>query len=93
LSAPGKTTAFGEAHLKFLEIFLNLGGEQFEMHSIVTLANEIPWIMAPASLIAAMTIISGIVVVMRYTESIIKITMLWAVLNLTLAAIVMRIIF
>jgi hypothetical protein len=38
------------------------------MHPIVTLANEIPWIMAPASLIAAMTIISGIVVVMRYTE-------------------------
>jgi hypothetical protein len=31
--------------------------------------------------------------VMRYCESIIKITMLWAVLNLTLAAIVMRIIY
>ena len=63
------------------------------MHSIVTLADEIPWIMAPASLIAAMTIISVIVVVMRYCESIFKITMLWAVLNLTLAAIVMRIIY
>jgi hypothetical protein len=63
------------------------------MHPIVTLANEIPWIMAPASLIAAMTIISGIVVVMRYTESITKIAMFWAVLNITLAAIVMRIIY
>ena len=60
------------------------------MHSIVTLADEIPWIMAPASLIAAMAIITGMVMVMRYTESII---MLWAVLNLTLAAIVMRIIY
>ncbi len=63
------------------------------MQFIVTLADDIPWIMAPASLIAAMIIISGIVLVMRYTESIIKITMLWAVLNLTLAVIVMRTIF
>jgi hypothetical protein len=63
------------------------------MQSIVTLANEIPWIMAPASLIAAMTIISGIGVLMRYTGSIIKVAMLWAVLNVTLAAIVMRIIY
>jgi hypothetical protein len=31
--------------------------------------------------------------VMRYTEPIIKTTMLWAVLSLTLAAIVMRIIY
>ncbi len=63
------------------------------MQFIVTLADDIPWIMAPASLIAAMIIISGIVLVMRYTESIVKITMLWAVLNLTLAVIVMRTIF
>ena len=63
------------------------------MQSIVTLANEIPWIMAPASLIAAMTIISVFGVLMRYTESIFKIAMLWAVLNVTLAAIVMRIIY
>lgn len=63
------------------------------MQFIVTLADDIPWIMAPASLIAAMIIISGIVMVMRYTASIIKITMLWAVLNLTLAVIVMRTIF
>jgi len=60
------------------------------MHSIVALADEIPWIMAPASLIAAMTIISGIVVLMRYVESIIKVAMLCAVLSLTLAAMVMR---
>ncbi len=60
------------------------------MQSIVTLANEIPLIMAPASLIAAIIIISGIVVMMRHTESIVKITMLLAVLILTLAAIVMR---
>ena len=60
------------------------------MQSIVTLANEIPLIMAPASLIAAMIIISGIVVMMRHTESVFKIMMLWAVLILTLAAIVMR---
>jgi len=60
------------------------------MHSIGALADEIPWIMAPASLIAAMTIISGIVVLMRYVESIIKVAMLCAVLSLTLAAMVMR---
>jgi hypothetical protein len=62
------------------------------MHSIFNLANEIPWIMAPASLIAAMTIIYGIVRTL-HTEFIIKIIILWAVLNLTLAAIVMQSIF
>jgi hypothetical protein len=65
---------------------------QFEMHSIFNLANEIPWIMAPASLIAATTIISVIVRIL-YTESIIKIIILWAVISLTLAAIVMRSLF
>lgn len=63
------------------------------MQSIVTLANEIPWIMAPASLITAMVIISGIVVMMRHAEAVFKIMMFWAVLILTLAAIVMRTIY
>lgn len=63
------------------------------MQSIIRLANEIPWIMAPASLIAAMIIISATVAMMRHTESIFKISMLWAVLNLTLAAMVMRTIY
>ena len=63
------------------------------MESIIRLADEIPWIMAPFSLIAAMIIISAAVVVMRHTEPAFKVTMLWMVLNSTLAAIVMQIVF
>ena len=63
------------------------------MQSIVTLADEIPLIMAPASLIAAMIIISGIVVMMRHAEFVFKIVMFLAVLILTIAAIAMRTIF
>jgi len=63
------------------------------MHFIVTLAGEIPLIMATAFLIAAITIISIIVAVLRNTASIIKINMLWIILNLTLAAILMRTIY
>ena len=58
------------------------------MKFIFNLANEIPWIMAPASLIASVTIIAGIVRVL-YAELIIKIIIFWVVLNLALVAIVM----
>ena len=61
------------------------------MQSLINLANEIPWIMAPTALTAAIALISAIVLIMRYAESFTKIAMLWTVFNLTLAAIVMRI--
>jgi len=59
LAGPRKITTL-KSQFENSGIFLNLWGKQFEMQSIVTLVNEIPLIMAPAALIAAMIIISAI---------------------------------
>jgi len=38
------------------------------MQSIIKLANEIPWIMAPAFCIALMVAISGLILFVRFLE-------------------------
>jgi len=50
------------------------------MQSIVVLANEIPWVMAPASLIAAMLVTSLIKAVIQITEKAFKVMALGVML-------------
>jgi len=52
------------------------------MQSIVVLANEIPWVMAPASLIAAMLVTSLIKAVIQITEKAFKVMALGVMLAL-----------
>ena len=52
------------------------------MQSIVVLANEIPWVMAPASLIAAMLVTSLIKAVIQLTEKAFKVMALGVMLAL-----------
>ena len=61
------------------------------MYSIATLADMIPWIMAPAFLIAAMVIIAVIVVVMRYTGYIAKVTNQRVVIKISVVVIILHI--
>ena len=53
------------------------------MQSIFVLANEIPWVMAPASLIAAMLLISMIRAVIQLTEKAFKVMAIGVILALT----------
>jgi hypothetical protein len=53
------------------------------MHSIIVLANEIPWVMAPASLIAAILVASLIKVVIQLTEKAFKVMALVVMLAMT----------
>jgi hypothetical protein len=53
------------------------------MHSIIVLANEIPWVMAPASLIAAILAASLINAVIQLTEKAFKVMALAVMLALT----------
>jgi hypothetical protein len=59
---------------------------------MVTLANEIPWIMAPASLIGSLVAISVVVVVIRNTQQAFKLATVSVMTMLTLAAMMMQII-
>ena len=53
------------------------------MQSIIVLANEIPWVMAPASLIAAILVASLIKVVIQLTEKAFKVMALVVMLAMT----------
>ena len=53
------------------------------MQSIIVLANEIPWVMAPASLIAAILAASLIKVVIQLTEKVFKVMALVVMLAMT----------
>jgi hypothetical protein len=53
------------------------------MQSIIVLANEIPWVMAPASLIAAMLAASLIRALLQLTEKAFKVMAAGVILALT----------
>ena len=62
------------------------------MQSIVALANDIPWIMAPASLIGSLVAISMVSAVIQNTQQAFKLAMVSVMTMLTLAAMMMHII-
>ena len=62
------------------------------MQSMVTLANDIPWIMAPASLVGSLVAISVVSVVIRKTEQAFKLATVSVMTMLTLAAMMMHIV-
>jgi len=62
------------------------------MKFMIILANEIPWIMAPATLIAAMVVISVVAVAIRNTEQAFKLATVSVLLVLTLAAMMIQMI-
>ena len=53
------------------------------MQSIFVLANEIPWVIAPASLIAAMLATSLIKLVIQLTQKVFKLMVVGVMLALT----------
>ncbi len=61
------------------------------MQSLLTLAQEIPWIMAPATLIAAMALISITAAVIRLTQKASKIMMLGVMIALTVGVMLMQV--
>ena len=62
------------------------------MQSMVILAQDIPWVMAPASLIAAMAIISIIAAVMRFTHKASKVMMLGVSIAVTVGVMLMQVV-
>ncbi len=63
----------------------------FQMQSLVLLAQDIPWVMAPASLIAAMAIISTAAAVIRITQKASKVMMLGVMIALTVGVMLMQV--
>ncbi len=63
----------------------------FQMQSLVLLAQDIPWVMAPASLIAAMAIISTAAAVIRLTQKASKVMMLGVMIALTVGVMLMQV--
>jgi hypothetical protein len=57
--------------------------ETGKMQSIIVLVNEIPWVMAPASLIAAMLAASLTRAVIQLTEKAFKVMAVGVILALT----------
>ena len=64
----------------------------FQMQSLLILAQDIPWVMAPASLIAAMAIISITAAVMRLTQKASKVMMLGVMIALTVGVMLMQVV-
>ena len=64
----------------------------FQMQSLVLLAQDIPWVMAPASLIAAMAIISITAAVIRLTQKASKVMMLGVMIALTVGVVLMQVV-
>lgn len=62
------------------------------MQSMVSLANEIPWIMAPASMIGSLVAISVVAVVIQNTQQAFKLATVSVMMMVTLAAMMMHII-
>ena len=56
------------------------------MQTLIWLANDIPYIMAPAALIAAMVGISAIAAVIRLTQQASKVMMVGVMIALTVGA-------
>ena len=64
----------------------------FQMQSLLILAQDIPWVMAPASLIAAMAIISITAAVIRLTQKASKVMMLGVMIALTVGVMLMQVV-
>ena len=64
----------------------------FQMQSLAMLAQDIPWVMAPASLIAAMAIISITVAVIRFTQKASKVMMLGVMIAVTVGVMLMQVV-
>ena len=64
----------------------------FQMQSLVMLAQDIPWVMAPATLIAAMAIISIAAAVIRLTQKASKVLMLGVMIALTVGVMLMQVV-
>ena len=64
----------------------------FQMQSLVILSQDIPWVMAPASLIAAMAIISISAAVIRLTQKASKVMMLGVMIALTVGVMLMQVV-
>jgi hypothetical protein len=62
------------------------------MQSLLILAQDIPWVMAPASLIAAMAIISITATVIRLTQKASKVMMLGVMIALTVGVMLMQVV-
>jgi hypothetical protein len=62
------------------------------MQSLLTLAQEIPLIMAPATLIAALALISMTAAVIRLTQKASKIMMLGVMIALTVGVMLMQVV-
>jgi hypothetical protein len=65
------------------------GYEGLKMQQLLTLADEIPWIMAPAVVIAAMVAISVLVAAIRLLEPASKVMLVAIMLALSGGAMVM----
>ena len=61
------------------------------MQSLLILAQDIPWVMVPASLIAAMAIISITAAVIRLTQKASKVLMLGVMIALTVGVMLMQV--
>ena len=64
----------------------------FQMQSLLILAQDIPWVMAPATLIAAMAIISITAAVIRLTQKASKVMMLGVMIALTVGVMLMQVV-
>jgi hypothetical protein len=62
------------------------------MQSLVILAQDIPWVMAPASLIAAIAIISITAAVIRLTKKASMVMMLGVMIALTVGVMLMQVV-
>jgi hypothetical protein len=64
----------------------------FQMQSLLILAQDIPWVMAPATLITAMAIISIAAAVIRLTQKASKVMMLGVMIALTVGVMLMQVV-
>ncbi|MBE9545833.1 MAG: hypothetical protein IMF02_15155 [Proteobacteria bacterium] len=60
------------------------------MQTLIWLANDIPYVMAPAALIAAMVGISAIAAVIRLTQQASKVMMVGVMIALTVGAMIIE---
>ena len=63
---------------------------KFKMDSIVMLINEIPWVMAPASLVAGLMVASLIRAAIQFTEKSFKVMAIGVMLALTAGMLMMQ---
>ena len=63
---------------------------KLKMDSIVMLINEIPWVMAPSSLVAGLLVASLIRAAMQFTEKSFKVMVVGVMLALTAGILMMQ---